>query len=83
MNQINESHLLHDVLIVNIKSLESLGVDLSSYGNLLLPIVTKLIPSSIMIERNKMKTDFDELDVQNLLKYLKLEIQIREKSFCL
>ena len=43
-------------------------------------MVTKLIPSSITIEYNKMKTDSDEWDVQDLLNYLKLEIQSREKT---
>ena len=81
VNQINELRLLHDALDFNVKSLENLGVDLNSYGNLLFPIVTKLIPSSIMIEYNKMKTDSDEWDVQDLLKYLKLEIESREKTF--
>ena len=65
VNQIKELHLLQDALDVNIKFLEKLGVDLNSYGILLFSIVTKLIPSSIMIEYNKINIDSDEWDVQD------------------
>lgn len=73
---------LYDTCEVQIRSLESLGVNSSMYGHLLYPILIKLIPDELALEFNRRRLDKENnsFDVIELLKFLKLEIECRESS---
>lgn len=49
-SQMKELRMFYDTLEVIVKSLENMKIDLKNYGNLLFEIVTKLIPSNIMLD---------------------------------
>lgn len=72
---------LYDTCEIQIRSLEALDIELESYGNLLFPIITKLIPDNLVLNYNReYKNETDAWNVVKLLEYLKTEIEIRERT---
>ncbi|GIX92291.1 hypothetical protein CEXT_387061 [Caerostris extrusa] len=72
---------LYDEVIIQIRCLESLKVDINSYGNLLLPILYKCIPNDLVLRFNRQNSE-SEVTVTSLLSCIKKEIEAREKIVC-
>ncbi|XP_055943575.1 uncharacterized protein LOC129974831 [Argiope bruennichi] len=74
---------LYDEINNSIRSLESLGIDIDSYGNLLYPILDRCIPVELMLlfNRSQVERKVREPVVSDLLDFLKGEIEARERSF--
>ncbi|GIY99751.1 uncharacterized protein CEXT_646831 [Caerostris extrusa] len=72
---------LYDEITIQIRCLESLKVDINSYGNLLLPILYKCIPNDLVLRFNRQNFE-SEVTVTGLLSCIKKEIEAREKTVC-
>ncbi|RWR98731.1 hypothetical protein B4U79_06079, partial [Dinothrombium tinctorium] len=69
---------LYDECEVQIRSLETLGVTADTYGNLLCPILLKLIPDDIALEYSRQQDEDDAWNVCKLLQFLRREVESRE-----
>ncbi|UYV68600.1 hypothetical protein LAZ67_6000173, partial [Cordylochernes scorpioides] len=70
---------LFDNLSVQIRSLESLNVSIDVYGQLLCPIIIKLLPADLNLELNKeLPTGYV---INDLITFLERQLTAREKSF--
>ncbi|UYV69289.1 hypothetical protein LAZ67_6003135 [Cordylochernes scorpioides] len=66
-------------LSVQIRSLESLNVSIDVYGQLLCPIIIKLLPADLNLELNKeLPTGYV---INDLITFLERQLTAREKSF--
>ncbi|GBM24872.1 hypothetical protein AVEN_23417-1 [Araneus ventricosus] len=74
---------LYDEINNSIRSLESLGIDIDSYGNLLYPILDRCIPDELMLlfNRDQVVKGVKEPVVSDLINLLKGEMEARERSF--
>ncbi|GFU43695.1 uncharacterized protein TNCV_1092911 [Trichonephila clavipes] len=70
---------LYDRAETQIRGLASLGVKGESYSNLLTPILSKQIPSELVLEFNRSQKD-EGFDLSALLRFLHLEIRSRERA---
>lgn len=71
---------LYDSCEIQIRNLNSLGVASGSYGHLLCPILLKLIPAEIALEFNRKKTKDKDMDVNELISFIKEEVESREAT---
>ncbi|GBN84524.1 hypothetical protein AVEN_231914-1 [Araneus ventricosus] len=79
MSDTNSLRKLYDRAETEIRNLESLGINSDSYGNLLTPIILKVLPSDLTLEFSRQnKSDSWDLGA---LKFLGEEIQSREAAF--
>ncbi|UYV72361.1 hypothetical protein LAZ67_9002779, partial [Cordylochernes scorpioides] len=70
---------LFDNLSVQIRSLESLNLSIDVYGQLLCPIIIKLLPADLNLELNKeLPTGYV---INDLITFLERQLTAREKSF--
>ncbi|UYV69064.1 hypothetical protein LAZ67_6002223, partial [Cordylochernes scorpioides] len=70
---------LFDNLSVQIRSLESLNVSIDVYGQLLCPIIIKLLPADLNLELNKeLPTGYV---INDLITFLERQLTARERSF--
>ncbi|UYV69625.1 hypothetical protein LAZ67_7000025, partial [Cordylochernes scorpioides] len=70
---------LFDNLSVQIRSLESLNVSIDVYGQLLCPIIIKLLPADLNLELNKeLPTGYI---INDLITFLERQLTARERSF--
>ncbi|UYV79434.1 hypothetical protein LAZ67_17002596, partial [Cordylochernes scorpioides] len=70
---------LFDNLSVHIRSLESLNVSIDVYGQLLCPIIIKLLPADLNLELNKeLPTGYV---INDLITFLERQLTARERSF--
>ncbi|UYV60287.1 hypothetical protein LAZ67_1000726 [Cordylochernes scorpioides] len=70
---------IFDNLSVHIRSLESLNVSIDVYGQLLCPIIIKLLPADLNLELNKeLPTGYV---INDLITFLERQLTAREKSF--
>ncbi|UYV65526.1 hypothetical protein LAZ67_3004593, partial [Cordylochernes scorpioides] len=68
-----------DNFSVQIRSLESLNVSIDVYGQLLCPIIIKLLPADLNLELNKeLPTGYV---INDLITFLERQLTAREKSF--
>lgn len=80
-SNLKELRNLYDACEIHIRSLKSLGIELESYGNLLFPIITKLIPDDLMLNYNRESKDETQAwNVAKLLDYMRAEIETRERT---
>ncbi|XP_054717257.1 uncharacterized protein LOC129226651 [Uloborus diversus] len=75
----NSLRKLYDKAETEIRNLESLGINSESYGNLLTPIILKVLPSELTLEFSR-KNKSDNWDLKALLEFLGEEIQSRERA---
>ncbi|UYV74109.1 hypothetical protein LAZ67_11002136, partial [Cordylochernes scorpioides] len=70
---------LFDNLSFHIRSLESLNVSIDVYGQLLCPIIIKILPADLNLELNKeLPTGYV---INDLITFLERQLTAREKSF--
>ena len=70
----------HDKIKMNLRSLEAIGVEPESYGCLLVPMIKDKIPNGLNIHLSrKFDTSLDVWKINDLMKELKLEIEVRER----
>lgn len=80
-SNLKELRNLYDACEIHIRSLKSLGIELQTYGSLLFPIITKLIPEGVILNYNRENKDETESwNVAKLLEYIKNEIETRERT---
>ncbi|UYV61483.1 hypothetical protein LAZ67_1005017, partial [Cordylochernes scorpioides] len=78
-NDVRTFRELFDNLSVHIRSLESLNVSIDVYGQLLCPIIIKLLPADLNLELNKeLPTGYV---INDLITFLERQLTAREKSF--
>ena len=70
---------MYDNIEIQVRSLESLEVISDTYGQLLCPMILKLIPNELVLEFNK-KRDDEIWSVEEIMKFIKLEIEGRERT---
>ncbi|GFT50985.1 integrase catalytic domain-containing protein [Nephila pilipes] len=75
----NSLRKLYDRAETEIRNLESLGINSESYGNLLTPILLKVLPSDLTLEFCR-KNKSDNWDLKALLEFLGEEIQSCERA---
>ena len=65
---------------MNLRSLETLGIEPSSYGSLLVPVVKAKLPNEVnLLLSRKFESNTDVWSIQEMLKELKLELEARER----
>ena len=69
----------YDSIVLDVRSLESLGVEPEHYGALLIPIVIGKLPPEICLIINRKLAEIG-YSLPKLSDFLKEEIQVREKS---
>ncbi|RWR98650.1 hypothetical protein B4U79_02911, partial [Dinothrombium tinctorium] len=78
-SDVKQLRRLFDFCEVQIRSLETLGVATDTYGNLLCPVLMKMIPDDIALEFSRRRGKDDEWKVLDLLKFLQSEVESRER----
>ncbi|GBM67494.1 hypothetical protein AVEN_49288-1 [Araneus ventricosus] len=74
---------MYDELEIQVRSLESLGVAADTYSSLLCPIVLQKIPEEINLQYNRQRKLNELFYINDLLKFLRKEIECRETSLLL
>ncbi|GBN01000.1 hypothetical protein AVEN_260942-1 [Araneus ventricosus] len=74
---------MYDELQIQVRSLESLGVAADTYGSLLCPIVLQKIPEEVNLQYNRQRKLNELFDINDLLNFLRKEIECRETSILL
>nr|XP_042908429.1 uncharacterized protein LOC122271415 [Parasteatoda tepidariorum] len=69
----------YDNINTQIRSLESLGLVCKNYGNVLCPILIKILPPDLVLEYNRRESE-TESDIKELLSFLSKELNSRERS---
>lgn len=78
-NDVSALRKLHDDCEIQVRSLDALGVASDTYGSLLCPILLKMIPEEIALEFTKSEEE-NVLKAKELMKFLKLEVESRERT---
>ncbi|KAM9793657.1 uncharacterized protein ACBT44_018015 isoform 1-T1 [Syngnathus typhle] len=71
---------LYDECEIQIRSLESLGVQSDTYGCLLCPVLLQLVPEDIALAYTRQPNSTNDWKVQELIKFLQNEVQSRERA---
>ncbi|XP_049926226.1 uncharacterized protein LOC126406100 isoform X1 [Epinephelus moara] len=71
---------LYDECEVQIRGLESLGVVSDTYRGLLCPILLQMIPDDLALAYTRKTDSGHELEVQELISFLQLEVESRERA---
>ncbi|XP_062416200.1 uncharacterized protein LOC119213942 [Pungitius pungitius] len=71
---------LYDECEIQIRSLESLGVQSDTYGCLLCPVLLQLIPEDIVLAYTRQPNATNEWKVPELIQFLQNEVQSRERA---
>ena len=74
--------LLHSIfhkIIVQVRGLESLGIQSAQYGSLLIPVIMSKFPNEICL-RVAHETNKDVWDIDELLQIIRQEVETRETS---
>ncbi|XP_062419395.1 uncharacterized protein LOC134132166 [Pungitius pungitius] len=71
---------LYDECEIQIRSLESLGVQSDTYGCLLCPVLLQLIPEDIALAYTRQPNATNEWKVPELIQFLQNEVQSRERA---
>ena len=78
-NDIQGLRLLHDQIECSMRNLRSLDVDISTYGVLLVPLVTEKLPNNLRLLMSR-KFKNDKWDIKTMLEILKEELEAKERS---
>ena len=79
-NNIKALRKLFDECEIQIRSLESLNVTTGTYGNLLTPIILQKIPEDLNLEFNRSRKAENDFDINELITFLRKEINCREAA---
>ncbi|GBM20678.1 hypothetical protein AVEN_150654-1 [Araneus ventricosus] len=79
-SNLNALRRLYDDLITSVRNLDAMSVTSGSYSCMLIPMVLKKIPYNMVLEFNRKKGSKSEVEVSELLDYIKSEIECRESS---
>ena len=75
---------LYDFCVINIRSLNSLGIESESYGSLLgiifKSIILKLLPNDLNLEFNKQRNSKQQYNTTELIDFIRLEVESRKAS---
>ena len=78
-NSIQALRHLYDQVESHVRSLKSLGVAADSYGNLLLPLLTKKLPAELRLVISRQVTE-DDWSLDNVMTALENELKARERA---
>ncbi|GBM60350.1 hypothetical protein AVEN_79946-2 [Araneus ventricosus] len=79
-SNLNALRRLYDDLITSVRNLDAMSVTSGSYSCLLIPMVLKKILYNMVLEFNRKKGSKSEVEVSELLDYIKSEVECRESS---
>ncbi|GBO26251.1 hypothetical protein AVEN_107522-1 [Araneus ventricosus] len=79
-SNLNALRRLYDDLITSVRNLDAMSVTSGSYSCMLIAMVLKKIPYNMELEFNKKKGSKSEVEVSELLDYIKSEVECRESS---
>ncbi|XP_055951561.1 uncharacterized protein LOC129987626 [Argiope bruennichi] len=71
---------LHDESEISIRNLNSMGIASGNYGHLPIPILLKQLPQDLVIEFHRRRDSYKIGDVNELIKFIKFEIESRESA---
>lgn len=71
-------HRLYDEIEITIRNLRALKVTEGSYGNLLNPIILKLIPPDLVLDFHRKRDRDKTCEVQELISFIRNELESRE-----
>lgn len=74
---------LYDEVETHIRSLQSLNVTAGSYGNLLCPIILQKLPDELSLDYNRKRKSNINFDIDELIQFIRKEVECREASFVL
>ena len=85
---VNALRKLYDDIEIQVRSLDSMGVVSNTYGNLLCPILMKMIPEEIALAFTRQTGGDDEegeetdnaFSVKNLMSFVQKEVESRERT---
>ncbi|GFY45804.1 integrase catalytic domain-containing protein [Trichonephila inaurata madagascariensis] len=80
VNNVPALRKLYDNIEIQVRSLQSLGIRTETYSNLLFPVILQKVPLEINILYNRQRK-CDATDINDLICFLKQEIQSRETAF--
>ncbi len=70
----------YDECEIQIRSLSAMGVVSNTYGPLLCPILMQMIPEDLALSFSRIRDEDEILDVNQLMKFLKKEVESRERT---
>lgn len=73
----------YDTCEIHIRSLSSLNVTAGSYGSLLCPIILEKMPDEMSLEYNRKRSSRDEFNINELVEYIRNEVECRESAITL
>ncbi|GBM98500.1 hypothetical protein AVEN_170893-1, partial [Araneus ventricosus] len=79
-SNLNALRRLYDDLITSVRNLDAMSVTSGSYSCMLIPMVLKKTPYNMVLEFNRKKGSKSEVEVSELLDYIKSEVECRESS---
>ncbi|GBM18627.1 hypothetical protein AVEN_263859-1 [Araneus ventricosus] len=79
-SNLNALRRLYDDLITSVRNLDAMSVTSGSYSCMLIPMVLKKIQYNMVLEFNRKKGSKSEVEVSELLDYIKSEVECRESS---
>lgn len=79
-SNIKALRFLFDESEVSIRNLKCMGVASSNFGHLLIPIILKQLPPNLVVEFHRKKNPKKSGDIDELMKFIKFEIESREAA---
>ena len=83
-NDVQGLRLLHDQIECSMRNFRSFDVDISTYGVLLVPLVTEKLPNNLRLLMAR-KFRNEKWDIKEMLVILKEELKffmLRKRTFC-
>ena len=71
---------MFDVIEIQVRSLENLEYDASSYGPFSIPVITNKLPQKLNLLISRQFGSSERWEIEQVLKVLKTEISAREKT---
>ena len=73
---------LYDTTKIQFRLLNSLGQDCANYGPMLIPVLSKKLPSELNLQISR-KCGKNIWDIRKVLDLINLEIEARQKLWCM
>ncbi|XP_071039911.1 uncharacterized protein [Parasteatoda tepidariorum] len=73
----------YDECEIHIRSLQSMNVTKGSYGNLLCPVILQKLPEDLNLDYNKNRKSSVDFDIDELISFIRKEVECREASHVL
>ena len=78
-NNVECSRLFYDQVKTRVRNLKTLGIEINTYGSLLIPLLTEKLPDDLRL-RIARKFDNDVWELSEVLNLVKNELEAKERS---